>query len=119
MSAIGEATWSVEQLAEALTALARAAQLPLRDSAAHDARQGPDAADLARWVERTTAWLGLEAWLLPWVVPEVLAHARRVVSVFGADAGVIAFANREALLGGGYLLGTAPPWRRRAKTDGG
>ena len=30
------------------------------------------------------AWLGLEAWLLPWVVPHVIAQARRVVSAIDA-----------------------------------
>lgn len=63
------------------------------------------------------AWLGLEAWLLPWVVPDVLTHARRVVTAFGADAKILAFANPEALVLGGYLDSTAPPWRRRAKVD--
>ena len=63
------------------------------------------------------AWLGLEAWLLPWVVPEVLAHARRVVSAFGPDTSFIVFANPEALVSGGYRYATAPPWRRRARAD--
>jgi beta-glucosidase/6-phospho-beta-glucosidase/beta-galactosidase len=63
------------------------------------------------------AWLGLEAWLLPWVVPDVLAHARRVVSAFGADTGIIVFANPDSLVSGGYRNATAPPWRRRARVD--
>jgi hypothetical protein len=63
------------------------------------------------------SWLGLEAWLLPWVVPDMVAHARRVVSAFGADTGVTAFANPDALVSGGYLSASAPPWRRRATTD--
>ena len=32
------------------------------------------------------SWLGLEAWILPWTVPCVLDHARRVVEAYGGDA---------------------------------
>lgn len=63
------------------------------------------------------AWLGLEAWLLPWVVPEVLAHAQRVVAAFGDATGVVVFADPEMMVSGGYLRATSPPWRRRATTD--
>jgi len=59
------------------------------------------------------SWLGQEAWLLPWVVPHVLAHARRVVSAFESDAtGVIVFAQPDELVSRGFLHATAPPWRR-------
>ena len=64
------------------------------------------------------AWLGLEAWLLPWVAPHVVAHARRVVGHLGdAIDGVIVFANPDAQVVGGYLEGSAPPWRRGAVED--
>jgi beta-glucosidase/6-phospho-beta-glucosidase/beta-galactosidase len=64
------------------------------------------------------SWLGLEAWLLPWVVPYVVAHATRVVTFLGDDAsGVVVFANPDAFVTGGYLQGSAPPWRRGARDD--
>jgi beta-glucosidase/6-phospho-beta-glucosidase/beta-galactosidase len=64
------------------------------------------------------AWLGLEAWLLPWVAPCALRHARRVVEAVGADVdGLVLFADPEALVRAGYLEGSAPPWRRRANAD--
>ena len=64
------------------------------------------------------SWLGLEAWLLPWVAPHVVAHARRVVGHLGdAIDGVIVFANPDAQVVGGYLEGSAPPWRRGAVED--
>ena len=64
------------------------------------------------------SWLGLEAWLLPWVVPHVLAHADRVAQHVGADAtGVVAFARPSLLVGGGYLRGEGPPWRQRGVED--
>jgi beta-glucosidase/6-phospho-beta-glucosidase/beta-galactosidase len=64
------------------------------------------------------AWLGLEAWLLPWVVPVVLEHARRVVTHLADQAtGVVVFADPRALVTGGYLKGTAPPWRRGADVE--
>jgi hypothetical protein len=61
------------------------------------------------------AWLGLEAWLLPWVVPCVLEQARRVERCVPAD-GVVAFANAKALVSG-FLDSSAPPWRRGARVD--
>lgn len=64
------------------------------------------------------SWLGLEAWLLPWVVPHVLSHARRVVSTFDRDlTGVVAFTQPRELVTSGYLNATAPPWRRGARLD--
>ncbi len=61
------------------------------------------------------AWLGLEAWLLPWVVPCVLEQARRVERGVPAD-GVVVFADAEALVNG-FLDSSAPPWRRGARVD--
>jgi beta-glucosidase/6-phospho-beta-glucosidase/beta-galactosidase len=64
------------------------------------------------------AWLGLEAWLLPWVVPDMIAHARTVVTRMGdAVTGVVAFAEPRTLVAGGYLNGTVPPWRKGARVD--
>ncbi len=61
------------------------------------------------------AWLGLEAWLLPWVVPLVVEHTRRVVTTIGAD-GVVPFADPESLVNG-FLDASAPPWRHGARVD--
>jgi beta-glucosidase/6-phospho-beta-glucosidase/beta-galactosidase len=64
------------------------------------------------------AWLGLEAWLLPWVVPDMIGHARTVVSRMGdAVTGVVVFADPRSLVAGGYLEGSVPPWRRKARFD--
>jgi len=64
------------------------------------------------------SWLGLEAWLLPWVAPLAVRHVRRVVDVLGGDIdGLVLFADSEALVRRGYLEGTAPPWRTRASAD--
>ena len=66
------------------------------------------------------SWLGQEAWLLPWVVPHVLAHARRLVETFADDVtGLIAFAQPDELVTRGFLAGTAPPWRKSALRDAG
>jgi beta-glucosidase/6-phospho-beta-glucosidase/beta-galactosidase len=66
------------------------------------------------------AWLGQEAWLLPWVAPYVLAHGRRVVEYFGEEiTGVVAFAQPNELVVNGYLRASAPPWRRSALSDAG
>jgi beta-glucosidase/6-phospho-beta-glucosidase/beta-galactosidase len=61
------------------------------------------------------AWLGLEAWLLPWVVPHVLEQARRVVRAVPAE-GVVVFADTTSLVNG-FLDSSAPPWRRGARVD--
>ena len=61
------------------------------------------------------AWLGLEAWLLPWVVPLVLEQARRVAES-PAVTGVVVFADERALVNG-FLDASAPPWRRGARVD--
>lgn len=64
------------------------------------------------------SWLGLEAWLLPWVVPRVLEHARRMATYFDADiAGMVVFADGSRLAEGGYLDGALPPWRRAQRED--
>lgn len=64
------------------------------------------------------AWLGLEAWLLPWVVPHVIEHARRVVRALGdVVTGVMPFADTEQFVTNGFITGTMPPWRSSATTD--
>ncbi len=64
------------------------------------------------------SWLGLEAWLLPWVVPHVVTHATRVVTELGDDVtGVVAFTDPIGLVTRGFLLESAPPWRRDATAD--
>jgi hypothetical protein len=62
------------------------------------------------------AWLGLEAWLLPWVVPRVIEHARRVVTSISVANSVVIFAEPQALVDG-FLDSSAPPWRRGARED--
>jgi hypothetical protein len=61
------------------------------------------------------AWLGLEAWLLPWVVPAVMEQARRVAES-PAASGIVIFADPQALVNG-FLDSSAPPWRRGARVD--
>jgi beta-glucosidase/6-phospho-beta-glucosidase/beta-galactosidase len=64
------------------------------------------------------SWLGQEAWLLPWVVPHVTAHARRMVATFDDVApGVVVFAQPAALVSRGFLSNEAPPWRRGAHEE--
>jgi beta-glucosidase/6-phospho-beta-glucosidase/beta-galactosidase len=62
------------------------------------------------------AWLGLEAWLLPWVAPLVVEHASRVVQSIDAASGVVVFADPASLVNG-FLVSSAPPWRRGAGVD--
>jgi len=64
------------------------------------------------------AWLGQEAWLLPWVVPYATAHARRVVDFLNDEVtGVLVFTQPEELVTTGFLKASAPPWRRSALTS--
>jgi beta-glucosidase/6-phospho-beta-glucosidase/beta-galactosidase len=64
------------------------------------------------------AWLGLEAWLLPWVKPHVVEHAKRVASTFAGEVnGLVAFTQPDELVARGFLNGTAPPWRRGANEE--
>jgi beta-glucosidase/6-phospho-beta-glucosidase/beta-galactosidase len=64
------------------------------------------------------SWLGMEAWLLPWVVPHVIAQARRVVNHIGDDGvRMVVFTNPDELVTSGYLNEMAPPWRRGASDD--
>ncbi len=64
------------------------------------------------------AWLGQDAWLLPWTVPYVLAHGRRVVEYFGDHVtGVLPFAQPHELVSAGYVSASSPPWRRNARSE--
>jgi beta-glucosidase/6-phospho-beta-glucosidase/beta-galactosidase len=64
------------------------------------------------------AWAGAEAWLLPWVAPRFLEYADRALDALaGSDARVRAFDDGPGLVAAGFLEGTAPPWRRRARAD--
>jgi beta-glucosidase/6-phospho-beta-glucosidase/beta-galactosidase len=64
------------------------------------------------------SWLGLEAWILPWTVPYVLDHARRMVETFSEWAtGFLAFTQSNELVTRGFLTGKAPPWRESALND--
>jgi beta-glucosidase/6-phospho-beta-glucosidase/beta-galactosidase len=64
------------------------------------------------------SWLGMEAWLLPWVAPLTVRQAQRVVAHFGEDVDrVKVFADANALVANGYLNESAPPWRRGASED--
>jgi beta-glucosidase/6-phospho-beta-glucosidase/beta-galactosidase len=64
------------------------------------------------------SWLGLEAWLLPWVVPDVLTQARRVMDhLDDVTIRLVIFTDPERLVSAGYLNAMAPPWRRGASDD--
>lgn len=64
------------------------------------------------------SWLGLEAWLLPWVAPNVIEHARRMATYLSPEhADLIIFADPDRLVEDGYLNATLPPWRRGARAD--
>lgn len=64
------------------------------------------------------SWCGPEAWILPWVEPKFLAHVARVKERFAglADA-VVGVVDVDALVRGGYVEGTRPPFRRSAQLD--
>ncbi|HEY1826135.1 MAG TPA: family 1 glycosylhydrolase [Acidimicrobiales bacterium] len=66
------------------------------------------------------SWAGQEAWLLPWVIPCVIAHAQRVVSYLGdVLSGVLIFSQPRELVTNGFLGAGAPPWRRSALSSAG
>ena len=62
------------------------------------------------------AWLGLEAWLLPWVVPVAIEYVQWVASELPADS-VSVFAQRDRLVQGFTNDSAGPPWRRGARLD--
>ncbi len=62
------------------------------------------------------AWLGPEAWLVPWVRERLVTHAREVVTRLPLVTGVVVVADPARLVAG-YLDASAPPWRTRARRD--
>lgn len=63
-------------------------------------------------------WCGLEAWILPWVERYFADHAGRVAQRFeGLIDSAVAFSDPEALVVGGYLEGSRPPFRHGALRD--
>lgn len=62
------------------------------------------------------AWLGLEAWLMPWVVPVAVEYVAWVTSTLPADTFSV-FAARESLTRGFLDDAAGPPWRRGAHQD--
>jgi hypothetical protein len=64
------------------------------------------------------AWLGAEAWLLPWVGPEVLRHGSFVAERFGDLLdGLVGFARPRDLVDAGFVHAVAPPFRHGAAED--
>ena len=62
------------------------------------------------------AWLGQEAWLMPWVVPVAVDYVNWLSSALGADSWSV-FAARELLTRGFLDDEAGPPWRRGARED--
>ena len=62
------------------------------------------------------AWLGQEAWLMPWVVPVAIEYLSWLSSSLGADSWSI-FAQRERLTSGFLDRRSGPPWRSGALED--
>ncbi len=62
------------------------------------------------------AWLGLEAWLMPWVTPVALAYVEWIATSLDADA-LRVFASRDLLTRGFLEDRAGPPWRRGADDD--
>ena len=64
------------------------------------------------------SWLGMEAWLLPWVAPRVVDHARLIArTISDPEVRFVTFTQRDSLVRRGFLEGSAPPWRRGARRD--
>lgn len=64
------------------------------------------------------AWLGAEAWLMPWIDDAVLEHATRVGDALGdVTDDVVGFARASQMIADGFLHASAPPWRRGAGRD--
>lgn len=62
------------------------------------------------------AWLGLEAWLMPWVVPVALEYVAWLATSLPADS-MSVYAAREQLTRGFLDDSAGPPWRRGADLD--
>ena len=63
------------------------------------------------------AWLGQEAWQLPWTQTLLVEHARWIGESFTQADRLQLFARPDALVEGGWRLATAPPWRRGEHED--
>jgi beta-glucosidase/6-phospho-beta-glucosidase/beta-galactosidase len=63
------------------------------------------------------AWLGQEAWLLPWVAPEFVRHSRFIAATFGDLLDGLVLVARPEMIDDGFLRGTTPPYRRGAASD--
>ena len=62
------------------------------------------------------AWLGQEAWLLPWAVPVAVDYVSWLTTGLSADSWSV-FAARDALTRGFLDANAGPPWRRGARED--
>ncbi len=62
------------------------------------------------------AWLGLEAWLMPWVVPVALEYVAWVAHSLPCDS-MSVYAAREPLTRGFVDDSAGPPWRRGGLLD--
>jgi len=62
------------------------------------------------------AWLGLEAWLMPWVTPVAIDYVGWLTSSLHADA-LSVYASRTLLTRGFLVEDAGPPWRRGARDD--
>jgi hypothetical protein len=62
------------------------------------------------------AWLGQEAWLMPWVIPVAADHLRWLTSTLMPDSWSV-FAMREEMTRGFLDADAGPPWRRGARED--
>jgi beta-glucosidase/6-phospho-beta-glucosidase/beta-galactosidase len=62
------------------------------------------------------AWLGQEAWLMPWVVPVTIDYVDWLTSSLEADSWDL-FAERERLTAGFSDQRAGPPWRHGARED--
>ena len=67
--------------------------------------------------EAWPAWLGQEAWLLPWVEDVFDTHVARLMDTVGDLISSVRIFTRD-LASDGFLYGVIPPWRHRARDDG-
>ncbi len=64
------------------------------------------------------AWLGAEAWLMPWVRTAFSKHLDRFAEYLGGEVdSIVPFTHGPDLVESGYLRGTIPPWRKRERAD--
>jgi beta-glucosidase/6-phospho-beta-glucosidase/beta-galactosidase len=64
------------------------------------------------------AWLGAEAWLMPWVRTAFSQHLDNFANALGSEVdSVVPFTHGPDLVESGFLRGTIPPWRKRERAD--